>query len=372
MKIAAQNSLPVLPRSPSPSSFGRQAASETQSVGDAVVLSGAAAPALTSSHGSSCPCCQTKSAAAAGYSALSGAPGTGIVGAWLEMTPELRQKLDSLPVKPEDITHVLYHADCFDGFGARYAAEKVLGDKATYIKCGYNNPPPELPKDAKVAIVDFSFPRQQLLEMNDKVSGLVVLDHHEKSKDDLEGLPFCAFDMKRAGSGLSWAYFHPDEPEPEILKFVEDRDLWHWSLDQSHEVSAALAAKPMDFKVWHKLDVPALKVEGAAILAYKTQLVNGAADRAEVGVIDGHSVPVANCSAELRSEVGEELLKRNPQAPFAAIYYFEKGQRMWSVRAPEGGFNVNDLAKKFKGGGHKAAAGFKDPEILPPLVLNPR
>ena len=331
-----------------------------------------AAPAASSgdsvklgSHGQGCPCCSTK-APVMDTKAVAGT-------AWLQMTPDLQKKLDSLPVKPEEITHVLYHADCFDGFGARFAAEQVLGDKATYIKCNYKDGPPELPKDAKVAIVDFSFPRDQLLEMNSKVAGLVVLDHHEKAREALEGLPFCAFDMGRAGAGLSWSYFHPQQPEPELLKYVEDRDLWHFSLDQSKEVSAALAARPMDFAVWQSLDTETLKVEGTAILRYKTQLVNGSADRAFVGEIDGHKVPVTNSSAELRSEVAEELLKRNPEAPFAAIFYFNKeGQREWSVRAREGTFDVNELAKKFKGGGHKAAAGFRDPEVLPPIVINPK
>ena len=67
------------------------------------------------------------------------------------------------------------------------------------------------------------------------------------------------------------------------------------------------------------------------------------------------------------------MLKRKPEGPLAAIFYYKKeGQREWSVRAREGTLDVNEPAKKFKGGGHKAAAGFRDPEVLPPIVINPK
>ena len=35
-------------------------------------------------------------------------------------------------VEPSSINLVIYHADCSDGFGAAYAAWKLLGDRATY------------------------------------------------------------------------------------------------------------------------------------------------------------------------------------------------------------------------------------------------
>ncbi|MBZ0253071.1 MAG: phosphoesterase [Candidatus Methylomirabilis sp.] len=295
----------------------------------------------------------------------------GIVSGHLQMTPELRAKIDALPVKPQEITHVLYHDQCFDGFGARFAAETALGDQAKYIPVSYGQAPPELPPDAKVAIVDFSYPREQLLELNEKVAGLVVLDHHEKAREALEGLPFGAFDMKRAGAGLSWAYFHPETEEPDLLKYVEDRDLWTWKMPESHEVSAAIGSYPMEFETWKNFDLDQLRSEGQAIERYKRQLVEATADRFFWGEVDGHRVPMVQSDANLRSEVGNELMERFPDAPFAAVYYVKNGKKEWSLRSREGGFDVNQVAKKFGGGGHKAAAGLRDPGPPEPTVLNP-
>lgn len=352
-----------------------QAANEAAPQQDVAVISktpvteAAAAPKAT--HGASCPCCMEKAAGAVANKALAGVP-MGAAGAYLQMKPELRERIDKLPVKPQEITHVLYHADCFDGFGARFAAETALGDKATYIPVSYKDPIPQLPADAKVAIVDFSYPREQLLDLNSKVAGLVVLDHHEKARQALEGLPMVVFEQERAGSGLAWSYFNGDKEEPAMLKYVEDRDLWKWELPQSREVSAAIGSLPMNTEVWKNADVENLKVEGVAIMRAKQQLVDGAVKRAFWGTIDGHKVPITSCSPELRSEVGEGLRDKFPEAPFTAIFYYnDKGGKEWSLRSEDNKTDVNEIAKKFGGGGHKAAAGFRDPGPTLPTELTP-
>ena len=337
---------------------------------DSVQITNAAPAQTAKTHGGGCPCCMEKVAMKSAVAATAALPGGGAAG-YLETTPELRARIDALPVKPEEITHVLYHADCFDGFGARLAAEEALGDKAQYIAVNYKDGPPQLPADAKVAIVDFSYPRQQLLEFKDKVAGLVVLDHHEKARQQLEGLPFVVFEQERAGAGLSWAYFHPNEQEPDLLKYIEDRDLWKWKLDSSKEVSSAIASYPKDIKVWQNMNIDNLKSEGVAIERYKEQLVEGAAERAVMGTVAGYKVPITACAPELRSEVGHALREKFPETPFAAINYVEDGRKMWSLRSEDGGFDVNAVAGKFGGGGHKAAAGFKDPGGLEPTEINP-
>jgi oligoribonuclease NrnB/cAMP/cGMP phosphodiesterase (DHH superfamily) len=332
---------------------GRLDGSATTSPADTVHLS----------HGGGCSCCLSKS---------SGATSAPLSAGYLDVTPDLRNRLNALPVQPDDITHVLYHAECWDGFGARYAAQAKLGDAAHYIAVNYKEGPPALPPDAKVAIVDFSYPREQLLDLNSKVAGLVVLDHHEKARQQLEGLPFVVFEQERAGAGLSWAYFHPDQPEPKILQYVEDRDLWKWNLDKSREVSAALGSYPMDFQVWKGLDVDTLKTEGTAIQRYKQQLVDGVVKRAVWGNVCEYKVPMTACIPEIRSEVGEALRARYPEAPFAAINYVEGGKKQWSLRSQEGGFDVNAVANRFGGGGHKAAAGFRDPGAGEPSDIQPK
>ena len=82
---------------------------------------------------------------------------------------------------PLQVTHVLYHGDCPDGFGAAWAAWKALGEAASYLPVQHGDPPPALPREARVVLVDFSYPRAALLDLRSRVRDLLVLDHHLSS-----------------------------------------------------------------------------------------------------------------------------------------------------------------------------------------------
>lgn len=262
-------------------------------------------------------------------------------------------------MKPDKATHILYHANCDDGFGAAWAAWRVLGDGASYLPVTHGHPPPDLPPDARVVLVDFSYPRAQLLQMRQRVQSLFVVDHHKTAQMELAGLEDTIFDMDRSGAHLSWLFFHPDQPLPELLAYVEDKDLWRFDLPHSKEVSIALHSYPFDFRVWSELSVDALKREGVSLLRLQEQMVMGACARARWEMVGGHRVPVVNAT-DFRSEIANRLCSIYPEAPFAAAYYDdEQGHKAWSLRST-GDFDVAELARSMGGGGHKHSAGFHD------------
>jgi nanoRNase/pAp phosphatase (c-di-AMP/oligoRNAs hydrolase) len=257
---------------------------------------------------------------------------------------------------PEQVTHVIYHGGCPDGFGAALAAWKTLGDDVEYIGGSYNKPPPDLPADARVAMVDFSYPREQLLEFKDKVEDVVVLDHHKSAAKELEGLDFAVFDMERAGAGLSWHYFHPETPLPPLMAYLEDRDLWNNALPQTKEVTFALRKHPKKFEHWNQLNVEDLKKEGEPLVRAVNAEVDKACSTAHYVEIDGHRVPAVR-HRRYASDIGNKLLENHEDAPFSAIYMKRDGGWKWELRS-RGDVDVSVIAKKFGGGGHKAASGF--------------
>ncbi len=264
---------------------------------------------------------------------------------------------------PESITHILYHANCPDGFGAAWAAWKVLGSKASYIPVSHGDPPPSLPPHSNVAIIDFAYPREISLTLKDKVQGLIVLDHHVTAEKELEGLDFAIFDKSISGATLGWQYFHPKEEVPLFIKYLQDKDLWTWELPSSQEFSAALASYPFDFTVWESLTVDQLLQEGKTLLRLQKQLVDLALTKHFWANIAGYSVPVVN-AMHFRSEIANLLCHKYPSAPFAAVYQdLPQGVRGWSLRSV-GDFDVASIAKSLGGGGHKNAAGFTQPSPL--------
>lgn len=265
------------------------------------------------------------------------------------------------------VTHVIYHADCPDGFGAAWAAWTVLGDTAEYIPAKYGDALPQLPLGAHVVIVDFSYPREQLLQLRSMVKRAEVHDHHKTAQEALAGLPDVVFDMAHSGAYLAWKRFQPDKPVPPIIQYVEDRDLWRWKLQNSREISAAMLSYPFGFRQWEALHnslmerygTEQLVNAGTAILRAKTQVVDFLASAAWMRKILDWNVPVVNTQVHI-SEVCERLLELHPKAHFVACYYDEsKNVRKWSARALPG-FDVSEVAKKLGGGGHARAAGWAE------------
>jgi oligoribonuclease NrnB/cAMP/cGMP phosphodiesterase (DHH superfamily) len=266
-------------------------------------------------------------------------------------------------------TIVLYHQNCPDGFGAAYAAWKLFGDTATYVPAQYGEaPPPDTIRGGgpDVYVLDFSYSRDWLELMKERCRSLLVLDHHKTAEAALSGLPYARFDMDKSGAVLAWEYFHPGKPLPRLLAHVQDRDLWRWKLDNSKEVSAALASYDRTFAFWDLLaselergeGLDDFVKEGATILRYQSMQVRNACNAAFLTTIAGHEVPAVNSPVN-QSEIGEQLCERFADAPFAAVFFCPSlEEEVWSLRSLNG-FDVSEVAKALGGGGHKAAAGFK-------------
>lgn len=261
-----------------------------------------------------------------------------------------------------DTVYVIYHADCYDGFGAAWAAWRALKDNGIYLPCRYGDPLPELPDGAVVAMVDISWPRATLEALATRCH-LDVLDHHKTARADLEGLQFATFAEDKSGAVLAWEWWHQYKMLPKLLAYVQDRDLWRFELPRSREVAAWMRSYPMDFEQWNYLseriarDFGEVIAEGCVILRFQGQQVEAMCQHARVQYVGGFFVPVANATVFF-SEVGERLCELYPNAPFA-VYYLDRadGTRQWGLRSRVG-FDVSQVAKSYGGGGHTAAAGF--------------
>lgn len=263
------------------------------------------------------------------------------------------------------VRYVLYHANCPDGFGAAYAAWKKFGPEAHYVPVSHGAPPPDLREHSEVYLVDFAYDRQTLTQMA-STRKVQVLDHHRSAQAELAGLDFAEFDMNRSGAVMSWNYFHPDSEVPLLLQYVQDQDLWNWALPDSQEICTALNIYPHDFETWDQLKVETLRQEGQVVLRYKQQLMERLLQKIDWITILGQKVPAINTPL-FASELGNELCKAHPEAPFAACYADLEQTRKFSLRS----IGDNDVAKvagHFGGGGHKNASGFAIPSSGHPDV----
>lgn len=268
---------------------------------------------------------------------------------------------------------VLYHSSCYDGFGSAYAAWKEFGDNAIYIPVSYGH---GLPKGLtgsrfdKVFILDFSFNEDDLLKIKENCETVILIDHHKTAKEMLEPLMGkynwlkINFDMTKSGALMSWEYFRGTyDPIPMLIQHISDRDLWNFDLEGTNEIHAALVSHPMDFELWDGFEenLTTLKIEGDTCKRLTSSMVSKICKGAWIGTIgDIGNVPMVNTTIAW-SEVGHELLKAFPRVPFVASFTVFENQVMWSLRSRKDGdnFDVSAVAKKFGGGGHRNASGFK-------------
>ena len=297
----------------------------------------------------------------------------------------------------------IYHGNCADWFTAAWAVWKRFGDEVEYVPGVYGESPPDV-ASKNVVIVDFSYKRPVLEEMAKSAYSILVLDHHKTAESDLvQGGIFTAmskwtdrldwpryeenlmqdemenagcriytvFDMERSGAGITWDFLHPNDARPNLVRYVEDRDLWRFTLDQSREVSAFIFAHAYTFDNWQKInailetDRTNAAAGGRAIeLKHHKDVAELVAKLRRPMVIGGQLVPVANLPYTLTSDAGHLMCVEPHEgslAPFAACYWDPPDGRVFSLRSAEGGYDVSEIAKAYGGGGHKNAAGFTMP-----------
>jgi oligoribonuclease NrnB/cAMP/cGMP phosphodiesterase (DHH superfamily) len=285
---------------------------------------------------------------------------------------------------------VIYHDKCMDGFTAAWAIWKRWGDAPQYVARNYGMKPGVECAGKHILIVDFSFPSEDLIQLIlDGAASVLVLDHHKTAAADLapfqlerDGFPGFAdgedigeafdkcwpilaiFDMERSGAGLAWDFAHGEGDRPQLINLVEDRDLWRFDWgDASKFLHLALTSGETTFERWELADanIDNFIDRGHAIAAYRDQLVDEIVDRAVDVWIDGYLGIGVDCPYSLASDVGHRLLDDEPDAAFAAAIVRGGQTISYSLRSRDDRADVSAIAKKFGGGGHRNAAGFKVP-----------
>ena len=265
-----------------------------------------------------------------------------------------------------------YHAGCPDGFGAAWAVRHAWGDDGIYRPCGHEDV-----LDARdyqgdlVVFADIAPSNENLLDLTETAGRLVVLDHHVSARDRCEADPAIAravqqrghhvlFDLDHSGATLAWGHFAPDAPIPNLLRYIEDQDLWRWALPESAAVNAAIGAYPRTFESWDELaerPVEDLAREGAPIARSNRAEVERALKLAHPVALGSRRVEAVN-SAHLRSTIGHELASRARFGEAIGLVYRLVGNRVFVSLYSVGELNVAETASEYGGGGHRNAAGF--------------
>lgn len=260
---------------------------------------------------------------------------------------------------------VIYHGECPDGFSAAWVAWKKFGDEAEYIPGHHGEVFPEGLVGKEVYMLDFVYPVDEMRKIVKDNKKVIVIDHHKSAEESVKMAQEYVYKMNHSGSGLAWRYFYPDLAVPWLIQYVEDMDIWKLELPNVFAIAMIVNTAEKDFDTWTKLakdlddDSGRNKQieQGKIMLKYEKKLMDEIVDsNKEIVQFEGHEIYAVNAPHAFASQMGNFLCKEKP--PLAIIWQWSGSKLEVSLRS-DGSVDVSEIAKKYGGGGHKAAAGFR-------------
>jgi hypothetical protein len=265
-----------------------------------------------------------------------------------------------------------YHAGCPDGFGAVWSVRGAWGEQGRFVARGHEDHVRMAEcENSLVAFVDIAPAKDELQELASVADQVIILDHHVTARDRLESDAALVdqleadghlvhFDLGHSGAVLAWQHFRPNEEVPDLLRYVEDQDLWNWALPDSDAVNAAIASYPREFEVWDRLSsepIKALVEQGKPILRANRMEVERRLEHARPVALGTRRIEAVNASTN-RSQIGHQLARRAQYGEPWGLVYRVEGAEVYGTLYSIGDLDVSKVALEYGGGGHKNASGF--------------
>lgn len=217
-------------------------------------------------------------------------------------------------------------------------------------------------------ITDYCFPIETMKDLEDKYK-LVWIDHHPVIDEyaELGFNPKGIRSKEHSAAYLTWQYLFPNEPVPISVKYVSDYDIWAHEYPESLLFFYGIGTidlylnnnKGMD--IFNKLIYNIAYVE--SILAVGKSVHNYVTMHNEIlckdsvfeTSLDGHSALVCNIK-NVNSMLFDSIDKKTDI--LILFSYFSNIDQYRVSLFSRDGIPVNEIAKKYGGGGHPGAAGF--------------
>jgi oligoribonuclease NrnB/cAMP/cGMP phosphodiesterase (DHH superfamily) len=281
-----------------------------------------------------------------------------------------------MEVSPASVI-ILYHGGCKDGFMAAAIGKKRFGEgmvfyiplspnEATLVASIDTLP---YPPDTEIYCYDVSFTKKTLDLIIKKYPDIKIFDHH---KTTLEAIRMGEYshnvhcDIEHSGAVLAWNHLFPGEDVPLAVRYIEDRDLFVNKMAYTEEINTWLwvcyPCELVEIDRWVALldgeswaDVAIL--QGALILKTHKQLMADIIKTATYHVIGGHKVACVETNL-FRTDIGA-LIYNSDAVDYVMIWRTDLSTQKVFVSLRSKTVDVEAIARRFGGGGHRLAAGFE-------------
>lgn len=268
---------------------------------------------------------------------------------------------------------VIYHKisdslDCTDGFAAAFIFWLHFKNQAEYFPAFYyNRIPLDFFKDRDVVFIDFSYPADYMDEIFRVANSMRVLDHHKTSMLEIGTRPYAQIELDKCGAQMAWEYLFADQPLPKLFHHIRDNDLGLREDPKTKPFIQRLRSIPTVFMEWDivyenlgQLDYyNKFILDGRLLLSAHEHQCRTLAASAFPIVLGGVQGLAVNANKFYAHDVGDILAAQC--GTFGASFYFRPDNCVEFSLTSREGFDVEKLAYRYKGGGHKTASGFSIP-----------
>jgi oligoribonuclease NrnB/cAMP/cGMP phosphodiesterase (DHH superfamily) len=258
--------------------------------------------------------------------------------------------------------------------------------------------PTFLPRDYRepttgdtIYLLDTCFEPPTLQKLSLQIDkNLIVLDHHEYSRNWVKTYCDGIHDIHRSGCRLAWDYFYPNELPPRSVLYVEDRDLWKWKyLPESKHFNDYFYTmipikldeyRPFVFSQSHDELISESVSKGILIGHFIQMQINEISKSASFKVWCNQKIAIVNSGLYV-SELSAHLLSLKDKSDATYLcdcaFVWSKNEKIGEYKVSlrsrhnvDGSVSadVNDMAAKFGGGGHKTASGFTCSDLESVLI----
>jgi uncharacterized protein len=240
-----------------------------------------------------------------------------------------------------------------------------------FIEINYNQTFPfeKIGTNERVFIVDFSLQKEGDFEKLLKITPNVIwIDHHKTAIERHKHIDDIVKGIRRdgtAGCVLTWEYFYPTSPTPQIVLMIGDYDIWNftrWGNDLNMiQTAVRLYDNSPESEYWEEWieddhSLINLLEDGAIALQFrKNQYASLIKSWSFAAVFEGYKAICCNAGSVSSQLFDSVFGSYDLMIPFV----FDGKQWTVSLYTKSESIDCSELAKKYGGGGHKKASGFQ-------------
>lgn len=275
-------------------------------------------------------------------------------------------------MKKGDRMIVIYHND-FDGIAsAAIINNTYLSSNIKFIEGNYseefNFDEIKTKDNEKLFIVDYSLTSEEQWESAIKNFDVTWIDHHETSIARWKNFKHLSGVRNTDYSAvlLTYQFFHPNESVPEIIKYLNDYDIWQWKYGETtryiQEGLKCRETHPNEI-LWYDL-IAKNDQELLQEIINEGKLISEYIDRQNEKIIANNAYEIRwygyNCIC-CNSNIRNSLIFKALQKEYDIYIVFEMNREqkyIVSLYSTNPNIKVNEIAVLYNGGGHPGAAGF--------------